>query len=113
VPFGNYVNYHGGKLLDWYGRERVKRMFACRSFLDTGVAVAGSSDYPCSPFEVMEAIQSCVTRRGWDGPLIGENQRISTREAPRAIHHERRIRDRRREPQGTARARIPCGLRRA
>jgi predicted amidohydrolase YtcJ len=29
----------------------------------------------------MEAIQSCVTRRGWDGPLIGENQRISTREA--------------------------------
>jgi hypothetical protein len=40
VPFGNYVNYHGGKLLDWYGRERVKRMFACRSFLDTGVAVA-------------------------------------------------------------------------
>jgi predicted amidohydrolase YtcJ len=81
VPFGNYVNYHGGKLLDWYGRERVKRMFACRSFLDTGVAVAGSSDYPCSPFEVMEAIQSCVTRRGWDGPLIGENQRISTREA--------------------------------
>ncbi len=81
VPFGNYVNYHGGKLLDWYGRERVKRMFACRSFLDAGVAVAGSSDHPCSPFEVMEAIQSCVTRRGWDGALIGEDQRISTREA--------------------------------
>jgi len=81
VPFGNYVNYHGGKLLDWYGPQRVKRMFANRSFIDSGIAVAGSSDYPCSPFEVLEAIQSCVTRAGWDGPVIGENQRISAREA--------------------------------
>jgi predicted amidohydrolase YtcJ len=81
VPFGNYVNYHGGRLLDWYGPQRVKRMFACRSFLDAGIAVAGSSDYPCSPFEPLEAFQSCVTRRGWDGPLIGENQRITPLEA--------------------------------
>jgi predicted amidohydrolase YtcJ len=81
VPFGNYVNYHGGKLLDWYGPQRVKRMFANRSFIDNGISVAGSSDYPCSPFEVLEAIHSCVTRKGWDGPVIGENQRISTSEA--------------------------------
>ncbi|TAM59788.1 amidohydrolase [bacterium] len=81
VPFGSYVHYHGGKLLDWYGGKRLQRMFAHRWFLDAGVAVAGSSDYPCGPFEPLLAMQSCVTRRGWDGAVLGENQRISAREA--------------------------------
>ncbi|MGE3270761.1 MAG: amidohydrolase, partial [Chloroflexota bacterium] len=62
VPFGSYVHYHGGRLLEWYGAERAERMFAHRSFLDLGVGVAGSSDYPCGPFEPLLAMQSCVTR---------------------------------------------------
>jgi predicted amidohydrolase YtcJ len=81
VPFGSYVHYHGGKLLEWYGAARAERMFAHRSFLDLGVAVAGSSDYPCGPFEPLLAIQSCVTRRGGDGASIGPSQRISPLEA--------------------------------
>jgi predicted amidohydrolase YtcJ len=81
VPFGSYVHYHGAKLLDWYGEQRVRRMFAHRSFLDAGVLVAGSSDYPCGPFEPLLALQSCVTRRGGDGAPLGGNQRISAREA--------------------------------
>ncbi len=81
VPFGSYVSYHGGKLLDWYGADRLERMFAHRAFLDCGVAVAGSSDYPCGPFEPLTAIQSCVTRRGSDGASLGPGQRISVREA--------------------------------
>lgn len=81
VPFGSYVHYHGGKLLEWYGAARAERMFAHRSFLDAGVAVAGSSDYPCGPFEPLLAMQSCVTRRGSDGALIGPSQRISPLEA--------------------------------
>jgi predicted amidohydrolase YtcJ len=81
VPFGSYVFYHGGKLIDWYGRKRVERMFAHRSFLDTGIAVAGSSDYPCGPYEPLLALQSCVTRRGWDGVLVGENQRLTPLQA--------------------------------
>ncbi len=81
VPFGSYVLYHGGKLIDWYGRKRVERMFAHRSFLDAGVAVAGSSDYPCGPYEPLLALQSCVTRQGWDGALVGENQRLTPLEA--------------------------------
>lgn len=81
VPFGSYIHYHGGKLIDWYGRKRLERMFAHRWFLDAGVAVAGSSDYPCGPFQPLLALQSCVTRRGWDGVVMGENQRITQREA--------------------------------
>jgi predicted amidohydrolase YtcJ len=81
VPFGSYVHYHGGKLLEWYGAARAERMFAHRSFLDRGVAVAGSSDYPCGPFEPLLAMQSCVTRRGSDGAVVGPSQRITPREA--------------------------------
>lgn len=81
APFGSYVNYHGGRLLEWYGTERVTRMFAHRWFLDAGVCVAGSSDYSCGPFEPLLALQSCVTRKGWDGAVVGENQRITPREA--------------------------------
>jgi predicted amidohydrolase YtcJ len=81
APFGSYVHYHGGKLLDWYGPERIERMFAHRSFIDHGVAVAGSSDYPCGPFQPLLALQSCVTRTGYDGTPLGLSQRITPAEA--------------------------------
>ncbi|HZX68571.1 MAG TPA: amidohydrolase family protein, partial [Candidatus Elarobacter sp.] len=81
APFGSYVHYHGGKLLDWYGPKRIERMFAHRSFLDYGVAVAGSSDYPCGPYQPLLALQSCVTRTGFDGTPLGRSQRITPNEA--------------------------------
>lgn len=81
VPFANYVSFHGGNLVAWYGKERVERMFAHRWFLDRGVAVAGSSDYPCGPFEPLYAMQGCVTRLGDDGAEVGLSQRIAPREA--------------------------------
>jgi predicted amidohydrolase YtcJ len=81
VPFGSYVHNHGGNLEKWYGARRLERMFAHRSFLDAGVAVAGASDFPCGPFEPLLAMQSCVTRTGWDGTPLGLSQRISPREA--------------------------------
>jgi predicted amidohydrolase YtcJ len=79
VPFGSYVHYHGGNLVAWYGAQRLERMFAHRSFLDAGVAVAGASDFPCGPFEPLLAMQSCVTRTGWDGTPVGVSQRIAAR----------------------------------
>jgi predicted amidohydrolase YtcJ len=81
VPFGSYARFHGDKLPGYYGHERLERMFAHRSFLDAGVPVAGSSDYPCGPVEPLAAITSCVERRSLDGELIGGSQRISVAEA--------------------------------
>lgn len=81
VPFGSYARFHGDKLVGYYGTERLERMFAHRSLLDAGVAVAGSSDYPCGPLEPLAAIASCVDRRALDGKLIGPSQRISVAEA--------------------------------
>lgn len=81
TPFGSYAYYHGGKLLDWYGQDRVNRMFAHRWFLDEKVCVAGASDYFCGPYQPLLGIQSCVTRTGFDGAPVGTNQRITPREA--------------------------------
>lgn len=81
VPFGNYVAAHGDKLIGYYGPQRAERMFAHRGLLDAGVAVAGSSDYPCGPYEPLFALRSCVTRLAPDGEPFGPTQRITAAEA--------------------------------
>jgi predicted amidohydrolase YtcJ len=82
TPFYTYVYYHGDKWAQ-YGQERVRWMFAHRSFLDHGIRVAGASDYVPGPFEPLMAMQSMVTRTDYAGRVWGENQRISVSEALR------------------------------
>ena len=81
VPFGSYILHHGEKMLPYYGPQRVKMMFAHRSFLDYGIPVSGSSDNPCGPYEPLLAIQSCVTRKSATGEVLGAQQRIDVEEA--------------------------------
>jgi predicted amidohydrolase YtcJ len=82
TPFYTYVHYHGDK---WgqYGEERLRWMFAHRSFLDHGIKVAGASDYVPGPFEPLMAIQSMVTRKDNKGRVWGPNQKIAVAEALR------------------------------
>ncbi len=81
LPFGSYILHHGEKMLPYYGPERVKMMFAHRSFLDYGIPVSGSSDNPCGPYEPLLAIQSCVTRKSAAGEILAAQQRINVEEA--------------------------------
>lgn len=82
TPFSSYVYYHGEKM-HFYGAERLKNMFAMRSFLDAGIRPTQASDYTASPFEPMMALQSQVTRTDIHGNVWGANQRISVVEAIR------------------------------
>ena len=82
TPSYTYVHYHGNKWLE-YGQEKMRSMFAHRSFLDTGIPVAGASDYIPGPYEPLMAIQSMVTRKDFDGRVWGPNQRITVDEALR------------------------------
>ena len=82
APFYTYVHYHGNKWVE-YGEERMRWMFAHRSFLDYNIPVAPASDYTPGPYEPMMAIQSMVTRKDFDGRVWGPNQRISVDEALR------------------------------
>jgi predicted amidohydrolase YtcJ len=82
TPFWTYVYYHGEK---WkaYGEEKMRSMFAHRSFLDAGIRVPGASDYSPGPFEPMMALQSLVTRKDYAGRVWGPEQRVGVDEALR------------------------------
>jgi len=80
APFYTYVYYHGEKWAE-YGEEKVRWMFAHRSFLDYGIMVAPASDYLPGPYEPLMAIQSMVTRTDYRGREWGTNQRITVPEA--------------------------------
>ncbi|NKB33852.1 MAG: amidohydrolase family protein [Pseudomonadales bacterium] len=80
APFYTYVHYHGNKWVE-YGEERMRWMFAHKSFLDYGIPVAPASDYTPGPYEPMMAIQSMVTRKDFDGRVWGPNQRITVDQA--------------------------------
>ncbi|MGC1453109.1 MAG: amidohydrolase [Candidatus Sulfotelmatobacter sp.] len=80
TPFSTYVYYHGEKM-QYYGEERVKHMFALRTFLDAGLRPTQASDYPPGEFPAMMALQSEVTRTDIAGHVWGANQRISVEEA--------------------------------
>jgi predicted amidohydrolase YtcJ len=82
TPFYTYVHYHGNKWGE-YGADKMEWMFAHRRFLDYDIPVAGASDYPPGPFEVMMGIQSMVTRTDMQGREWGPSQKISVREALR------------------------------
>lgn len=81
-PFSTYVYFHGEKMRE-YGAERLNSMFAVRSFLDAGVRVTQTSDYPPGPFEPMMALQSSVTRTDIRGTVWGPKQRVTVEEAIR------------------------------
>ncbi len=79
-PFSTYVYWHGEKM-KYYGEERLKNMFALRSFLDAGIPATQTSDYPPGPYEPLMALQSSVTRTDFKGKSWGVNQRITVEEA--------------------------------
>jgi len=58
-------------------------MFAVRSFLDAGIRVTQTSDYPPGPFEPMMALQSQVTRTDIKGTVWGPRQKVTVEEAIR------------------------------
>ena len=79
-PFSTYVYFHGEKMKE-YGPDRLENMFAVKTFLDAGINVTQTSDYPPGPFEPMMAIQSSVTRTDMSGTVWGPSQKITVEEA--------------------------------
>lgn len=82
TPFWTYIYYHGEKWAE-YGDEKMRWMFAHKSFLDAGIKVPGASDYGPGPFEPLMALQSLTTRRDYRGHEWGANQKVTMDEALR------------------------------
>ncbi len=78
--FTSYAYYNPDKFV-YYGEEMMKSCMAFRSLLDAGVPACAGSDFSPGPFAPLMGIQGMVTRRGWNGKVWGENQRIGVGEA--------------------------------
>ncbi|MEJ3655297.1 amidohydrolase [Actinomycetes bacterium KLBMP 9759] len=83
VPFGPFIALFGEKVTDLYGPERIAMACAHRSFLDAGVPVGGSSDFPIVPIDPLLAVQSLVTRTTASGLVVGAGQRLGVVDALR------------------------------
>jgi hypothetical protein len=58
-----------------------------RRMLDAGVALAGSSDYPVSHFDILSAVKAAVTRRTRRDKTLEPDQAIGVEDALRAYTH--------------------------
>jgi len=81
TPFASYLWQHSEKLVPYYGLKRAEAMFAHKSFLDSGVKVAGASDHPAGLLPPLLGVQSMVTRKIPSGVVVGAEQKISVEEA--------------------------------
>ena len=61
-------------------------MYAVRRFLDAGIRVTQTSDYPPGPFGPMMALQSQVTRTDSKGNVWGPRQKVTVEKALRTLH---------------------------
>jgi predicted amidohydrolase YtcJ len=82
AEFSTYPYYNSDKF-HFYGEETMRSMTAFRTLLDAGIVASAGSDFSPGPFSPLMAIQSMVTRTGWNGETWGANQRITVEEALR------------------------------
>ena len=82
--FTSYAYYNPDKF-KFYGEQLMEHMMPYRSYLDSGIKVAGGSDFPPGPFVPLMGIQGMVTRTGWNGETWGASQRISVDDALRVF----------------------------
>ncbi len=61
-----FIHSEKGWLNKRLGPDRTPWVYAFRSLLDAGVKIAGASDAPVEPLDVLHAIQCCVTREGFE-----------------------------------------------
>jgi predicted amidohydrolase YtcJ len=79
----SYELNHGEKFEE-FGAQRWEWMHPSKRALDMGIPAGGTSDHPISPPNVMQRIESLVTRRARsNGKVYGPGQRISPDQAIR------------------------------
>jgi predicted amidohydrolase YtcJ len=82
VPFSGAIRQHANHMVGYYGIARTAQILPHRAFLEAGITIAGSSDYPTTPAEPLTALESMLTRASAvDGVVHGVNQRLTAREA--------------------------------
>lgn len=84
VPTPNpaFLYEYGDGYIDNYG-ARAYQMFPLKEYIDEGVTAAITSDSPVTDFSPMRGMHSAITRTSQTGVVVGENQKISIKDAIR------------------------------
>ena len=84
--FSNHIWYWGDQHIDLtVGPDRVQRMNAARTALDSGVAIALHCDTPVTPLDPLATASYAAERRTPTGRSWGDAERISVKEALEAV----------------------------
>jgi len=65
------------------GKERAKRYFPHRTYLQKGIISVGNSDWFVTSANIAQQLYGVVTRKGYSGDVIGPEQAISVMDALR------------------------------
>jgi len=76
-----FIYYSGERYLATVPPERQEWLYRIRSFLDSGLVVAGSSDSPVVPDNPLLGIYAAVTRRAKSGQQLLPHEGISPQQA--------------------------------
>lgn len=72
-----FVAERGDEYLRDVDADDVPHLYRCRSLLDVGVAVAGSTDAPYSAPDPWAAMRAAVSRRTPSGAVLGAGERVT------------------------------------
>ncbi len=76
-----FLYYSGERYLATIPTERQRWLYRIKSFLDSGLTVAGSSDAPVAPDNPLMGIYAAVTRRAESGQELLPQEAISPQQA--------------------------------
>jgi hypothetical protein len=76
-----FIYYSGERYLATIPSTQLRWLYRIKSFLDSGLIVAGSSDSPVSPDNPLVGIYAAVTRRAESGQYLLPHECISAKEA--------------------------------
>jgi len=81
VSAQDHLYLAGPSLVKYWGPKRAAWTTPLRAYLDQGLVVAGGTDSAVVPYPPLWAIYHFVTRDTISGGVLGEDQKISRREA--------------------------------
>jgi predicted amidohydrolase YtcJ len=76
-----FVYYSGERYLATIPSAQIRWLYRIKSFLDSGLVVAGSSDSPVAPDNPLVGIYAAVTRRAESGEELSPEEGISAKQA--------------------------------
>lgn len=76
VTHPGFVYFNGERYLRTMPAEETRHLYPLRTLSESGVALAGSADFPVSPPDPLAGIRAAVTRRAANGERVGAQQAI-------------------------------------